>query len=700
MIPILFEESATQFNTNGIGRLSDAISCTASEERNGMYELELEYPSTGIHYSDIVNRSIIAAVPYRDADIQPFRVYQISRPIGGRVRINARHISYDLAKNTAMPFNVAASSSACNNTLQGLKTNAVETCPFTFWTDVTTNASYRQAIPSSIRQRLGGIEGSVLDQFGGEYEWDKYAVKLHRNRGSDNGVVLRYGKNITDLTQEEIISETVTGVVPYWIDMDGNNLVTLPEKAVYSQYASRYSTKLTVPLDLSLNYQKKPDAATLRTAAQAYVTKNNLGVPTVSVKVSFVNLADTIEYSQLESLQSVHLCDTITVQFEKLGIDTKAKISAYEWDVLKEKYKNITVGALRTTLATEINDQNNAISSTVSQAEKAINNATNWLTATGGYVIAQKNEDGTWESLVFASSIDITAENTQCLKINKNGIGFSSTGILGPYKQGWTCDGKLLIGGSYAPSITIHDANGNIIGSWTINGIDIKKGAIKGSTIELGGNNNVNGSMTIKGANGTVIGSWNNAGIDIKKGTIKGPTIELGGNNNVNGSMTIKDANGTVIGTWNKDGISVTGGTISGATIKGSTIRFGDDTNYAEMKWARIGDTPLDLYHLVIQANSGRTISLESDYGGKTGSVYVNSGSAGIMGESVTILGHVNGSTSIQGNDVTVKGWQAGKFVNSNIVLGTFESGGSKYLEVYTDNGDGTATPYGGVLLS
>ena len=659
MIPILFEESATQFNTNGIGRLSDAISCTASEERNGMYELELEYPSTGIHYSDIVNRSIIAAVPYRDADIQPFRVYQISRPIGGRVRINARHISYDLAKNTAMPFNVAASSSACNNTLQGLKTNAVETCPFTFWTDVTTNASYRQAIPSSIRQRLGGIEGSVLDQFGGEYEWDKYAVKLHRNRGSDNGVVLRYGKNITDLTQEEIISETVTGVVPYWIDMDGNNLVTLPEKAVYSQYASRYSTKLTVPLDLSLNYQKKPDAATLRTAAQAYVTKNNLGVPTVSVKVSFVNLADTIEYSQLESLQSVHLCDTITVQFEKLGIDTKAKISAYEWDVLKEKYKNITVGALRTTLATEINDQNNAISSTVSQAEKAINNATNWLTATGGYVIAQKNEDGTWESLVFASSIDITAENTQCLKINKNGIGFSSTGILGPYKQGWTCDGKLLIGGSYAPSITIHDANENIIGSWTINGIDIKKGAIKGST------------------------------------------IELGGNNNVNGSMTIKDANGTVIGTWNKDGISVTGGTISGATIKGSTIKFGDDTNYAEMKWEHMEDTPLDLYELVMKAHNGRQIRLDSTYEGKRGSVYVNSGSAGIFGQTATSIGHANGPTSINGNSITINSWQAGKFTtNKNIVIGTFESGGSKYLEVYTDNGDGTATPYGGVLLS
>ena len=144
MTPILFNENSTSFTTNGIGRLSGAISCTVTEERNGLYELEMEYPIDGQHYSDIAIRSIIAAVPCDGGSIQAFRVYKISKPISGRVAIYARHISYDLSKNTAMPFSIAASPSACALTLSGLKSHAVETCPFTFWTDVTTAGSYAQ----------------------------------------------------------------------------------------------------------------------------------------------------------------------------------------------------------------------------------------------------------------------------------------------------------------------------------------------------------------------------------------------------------------------------------------------------------------------------------------------------------------------------------------------------------------------------
>ena len=447
MKPILFAESATQFSTNGIGRLSDAISCTVTEERNGKYELEMVYPSTGQHYADLANRAIIAVIPHKDATMQPFRIYQISRPIGGRVTVNARHLTYDLNKNTAMPFSIEASTAACNNTLQALKTNAVETCPFTFWTDVQTISSYTQLTPSAIRQRLGGIEGSVLDQFGGEYEWDNYTVKLHSHRGHDLGVVLRYGKNITDLTQEEIIAETVTGVVPYWSNMDGTEVVTLPEKAVYSQYASRYSTRLTIPLDLSGNYQEAPDVATLRAVAEAYVTKHDLGVPTVSVKVSFVNLADTLEYKDLQSLQSVHLCDTLTVQFEKLGIDTKAKVSAYKWNVLAERYDEITVGSIRSSLATSINDQNSATAASIDktkvQAGNAINKATAWLSSGDGYIVAVKGSDGEWKELLAMDTNDIeTAQKV--MRLNENGLGGSSHGIDGPYEAAILVDGTIV----------------------------------------------------------------------------------------------------------------------------------------------------------------------------------------------------------------------------------------------------------------
>ena len=466
MIPILFSENSTVFTSNGIGRLSDAISCVVTEERNGQYELQMVYPSTGKHFEDINLRAIIVAKPSTGTDNQPFRIYNISKPINGKVTINAQHISYDLTKNVCMPFSVSASSSACYQVLQNLKSYAVETCPFNFSTDVVTVASYDQKAPASIRSRLGGTEGSVLDQFHGEYEWDVYDVKFWANRGQTKNIPLRYGKNITDIKQETEISQTITGIVPYWMDNEGSNLVTLPEKVVYSPNASAYSQKLTVPMDFSADFEEQPTEATLRAHAQAYVNQSGIGVPKVSIDVSFVNLADTEEYKDLIALQEVNLCDTIPVQFEPLGIDTTAKIVKTEYDVLTEKYKKITVGSLRSNLATNITEQNNNIMTTTSaKFEKVvteIDNATAWLTSSGGYVVAVKNNDGSWKELLFLDTNDVDTA-TNVLRINENGIGFSSSGVSGPYTQAWTLDGRLVIGGTNVPSITVYDNSQNII---------------------------------------------------------------------------------------------------------------------------------------------------------------------------------------------------------------------------------------------
>lgn len=473
MIPILFTENTKVFTSNGVGRLSDIVSCVCNETLNGEYEIEAEYPITGAHYSDITIRSIIGVMPAPEKSIQPFRIYRISKPINGIVTINACHISYDLTKNTTMPFNVSASSSACNSTLQGLKNNAVETCDFTFWTDVTTIAAYSQTIPSAIRQRLGGIAGSVLDQFGGEYEWDGYTVKLHRNRGTLKNIPLRYGKNITDINQETEISKTITGIVPFWVDNEGNNLVTLPEKAVYSPNASRYSEPLTVPMDFSGNYENAPSQSVLRAAAQAYVAQSNIGIPKVSTKVSFVDLKDTEEYKEIAPLQQLYLADSIPVTFEPLGVDTQAKVVEVEFDVLKEKYNSITLGSVKADMSTAITDVTASISSLAERTrmnfsqmdddiDEAINNATAWLTSSGGYVVAIKNNDGSWKELLFLDT-NSTQTAINVLRINENGIGFSSNGVGGPYAQGWTIDGRILIGGTNAPSLTVYDNQNNIL---------------------------------------------------------------------------------------------------------------------------------------------------------------------------------------------------------------------------------------------
>lgn len=503
MKPILFTENSTTFTSNGIGRLSDAISCIVTEERNGMYELEMEYPIDGIHFSDIAIRSIIVATPCDGGTNQAFRVYQISKPISGIVTINAQHISYDLSKNTCMPFSVAMDPTACASALAGLKSNAVEACPFEFWTNVTSAGSYVQTVPASIKSRLGGVEGSILDQFGGEFEWDNFTVKLHRQRGTlaiNNGITLRYGKNITDITQEENIAETTTGVVPYWTDSN-DNLVTLSgPKVVYSPYAGRYSQNLTVPLDLSDKFDEAPSDSDLRTAAQ--VVANQIGLPKVSIEVSFVALWQTEEYKEVAPLQRVKLCDEVSVHFEKLGVDVTAKIVKTEYDALVERYRSIQIGSIRSNLATALNDQAaQTVQSIAAQAvstKKAINNATKWLTSTGGYVIAVKNEDGTWESLIFADAKD-PEDWHYLVKINKNGIGFSYDGGQ-TYRQAWTIDGNLIAD------------------------------FIHGGTLTLGGLDNGNGWMRILNSAGQLTGQWDNSSAKFQSpdGSTRITTIEDG----------------------------------------------------------------------------------------------------------------------------------------------------------------------------
>lgn len=468
MKPILFPKNATTFNTNGLGRL-EAISCIMTEERNGIFEIEMEIAETALHASEIEMSSIILAKVPDKNDLQAFRVYKITKPIGGIFQVAAQHISYQLSFIPTMPFAVTASASACDQTLQGLKTNAVESCPFTFYTDVTTVASYNQTAPGSIRSRLGGVEGSVLDQFGGEYSWNNYEVNLLRNRGITTPTVsLRYGKNITDLNQEENIAETITGIVPFWQDAEGGNLVTLPEKSIDSPYASAYPFKRTVPYDFSSVFEEEPTEAQLRAKAQAYMNAAGIGIPKVSIKLSFISLADTEEFKDVAALQAVNLCDNVGVYFEKLGISTTAKIVSVTYDVLAEKYNEIEIGSLRSSLSATItanaegiqelaNNTKRMFATYSGEVTQLVDEATAWLTSGDGYVVARKDsQTGEWKEILFMDTND-EATATNVLRINQNGIGFSSTGVAGPYTQAWTLDGKLVIGGTNVPSLTVYD---------------------------------------------------------------------------------------------------------------------------------------------------------------------------------------------------------------------------------------------------
>lgn len=476
MTPILFAANATDFATNGIGRLSDAISCTVHEARNGEFELELTYPVDGAHYADIVHSAIIVAKPSARRNNQAFRIYKITKPMAGTVTILAQHISYQLSWIPVSPFTAAN----LTNALAYFKAMSAESNPFSFSADFTSDNDFAVPIPTSIRSYMGGRAGSILDVYGGEWEWNGYNCILHRNRGQDNGYTIRYGKNLVDLKQEQNIESTYTGVYPFW--QSGETMVTLPEKVIYAATVANFPFQRTLVMDFSDQWDNAPTVEQLRDYTQSFVKQAGIGIPNVNLSVDFINLADTEEYRSLLTAANIDLCDIVTVQFEKLGVSVQSKVIDITYDVLKERYASIQIGDKRSTLATTIEDQIKQISAlaTMEEVGRTVDRATGVLNAgRRGHVIINRNAEGWANEILFLDNENI-AEAVNVLRINMNGIGFSSTGYLGPYYQAWTNDGTLSLGGvnNCFGHLIINDANGQEIGHWNKDGFLVTLGHI------------------------------------------------------------------------------------------------------------------------------------------------------------------------------------------------------------------------------
>lgn len=438
MTPILFPSTSTEWTTQGLGALPDAISCTVTEERNGIFELEMQYPVSGVHFDEMQNRCIILAIPSPYRTAQPFRIYRITKPLNGICTVYAQHISYDLSGIPLNPFTAANAPAA----MAGLQSNAEGGSPFTFWTDKSTAANFAVNVPSATRSVLGGQTGSILDVYGGEYAWDGYTVRLYNQRGQDNGVRIAYGKNLTDLEQDENISSVATGIYPYWADADGNLVVCNP-KVVPAP--GSYDFTRVVPVDFSQDFETAPTPAELQARAESYVQDNNIGVPTVSIAVSFVQLEQTEEYKDLALLEKCDLCDTVTVQFERLGVDAKAEIVRIVTDVLLERYESVEIGSIRANIADTIAGQQQEIQKrpTTSAMQQAVANATAWLTNGKGYKVERRDAAGNVIDTLYMDTPDInTAKDV--LRIGQSGIGFSRTGVNGPFTNAWTIDGKFF----------------------------------------------------------------------------------------------------------------------------------------------------------------------------------------------------------------------------------------------------------------
>lgn len=338
MIPCLYPSDETKFADNGVGKLADCQSCLVTEKRNGSFELKMEYPPDGIHAQYLEEGNIILAKPAEQAESQPFRIYKITTKLTDCLEVLARHISYQLNFITVSPF----SASGCRAALAGLKGGATTDCPFEFWTDVESGAAFHLTVPASVRNALGGMDGSVLDTFGGEYEWDRYAVRFHWARGKDNGVRIVYGKNLIDFKMERNIENVITGVHPYWQDSESGEVMELPEKIVLQPTRSVPYQRVT-PFNCTDYFTEKPTEEQMRSYASSYLKTTSLTEPDVDITIDFLQLWQTPGYEDIAQAERVSLCDTVWVYIARLGIEVSSKVTETEYDSLLEKYKSVTL---------------------------------------------------------------------------------------------------------------------------------------------------------------------------------------------------------------------------------------------------------------------------------------------------------------------------------------------------------------------
>lgn len=442
--------------------------------------MTFEYPMTGVRFSEIQEGRLVYVTHDETGDKQAFEIYRRSAPISGVVTFNARHISYRLSKVILKPFSVGSIALA----LQKLKTETFNDNDFEFWTDKQTTARFSVKTPTSIRSILGGSAGSILDVYGGEYEFDMYTVKIHNHRGQDNGVTVRYGKNLTGLTQTLDTGSLYNAIVPYWADntsgecVYGNPVTAqggVKNRAKWNEEHGvimtdennaelefdAFSADMTV-MDFSEDFKdEKPTPKQLEEKAKAYLAANTPWITAENIKFDFVALWQTEEYKDIASLERVKLCDTVTVEYPALGVSAKAKVIKVVWDVLADRYESVEVGEARQTFGDTITHEiRKAVEDrpTLTDMEVAIQNATDLLTGgMGGHIVFRMDANGKPAEMFMMDTDDInTAVNVW--RLNVNGIGFSNSGINGTYRTAWTLDGNFV-----ADFITTGTLSANLI---------------------------------------------------------------------------------------------------------------------------------------------------------------------------------------------------------------------------------------------
>lgn len=500
MIPILYKPDAK----TKIGWLAEASDCQCTEERNGVFELEFQYPMLGRYAADLVIDRYVKAKPNATAANQFFHIRKVSKPINGMFTVSCEHISYALSGYPVPTVSASGNAQvAINAILTAAKNQLGKDTGFSVATTDITLSSSIALTNVSARAALGGVSGSVLDVYGGEYEFDNHTIKLHKARGKDRGVRIAYGRNMTELKCDIDMDSAYTGIYGY-VKNDKADLHSY--KAVTNSSGINAKTLIR---DFSSDFSGGDGEITqsgLDSAVSAYAAANDINSPTVSMTVSFVDLSQSPEYASFSALESVSLCDTVQIYHKDLNINIKAKVIKTVYDVLRERYTSIDLGSPRANFADVIKQTVNetkdlrgqlvATRSDLTAAyEKAIADATAAITGnSGGYVRLNPSQNP--QEILIMDTPDIsTAKNIW--RFNLSGFGHSSGGYSGPYRTAVTQDGHIV-----ADFIDTGILNANIIRAGIMqstNGefsFNLESGHIEASDINItGGDINLDGGQ-------------------------------------------------------------------------------------------------------------------------------------------------------------------------------------------------------------
>ena len=360
MRPILYNANETAFETYGLGEI-DATKAQVTRERNGNYTLYIEYPASGPLAGTFKNDMRIKSDAGLRTKNQTFFISRILKDSTGILKVYAKHISH-LTEKMAIRNNTNATGTA-QSALAIWALNALGGIRFDTWSDIdlTSKTSWNIADFKTARDALGGVKGSILDVWGGEYEFDNTVIRLHKQLGRKSPTVLEYGRNILRAEDDQDIEGAYTSVYPYATytpenqgggDTSGSTqqvTVELPEKYVDGPYIGLYNERRVLIVDFSSNFKDKevPTIDKLRRLAKEYATNNRLGLPKINTKIEYVDLSKTLDYKLTQILEEAELCDIVPVYYPQIGLTSEdAKLTTIVYDVLLEQNDSVEVGVI------------------------------------------------------------------------------------------------------------------------------------------------------------------------------------------------------------------------------------------------------------------------------------------------------------------------------------------------------------------